>query len=49
MRLSVSDKYPEFTRQATQGAQNQSRHHRGTFVGVAPQTKFQPQNLNVWH
>jgi len=29
----------------SQGSKIQSRHHRGAFVGLAPQTKLQPPTL----
>jgi len=41
MRLSVSDKYPQVYRLATQGAQNSVPSPQGDFFG--PQTKFQSQ------
>jgi len=31
------------------GPEIQSRRHGGTFVGLDPQTKFQPPNWNVKH
>jgi len=44
MRLSVSEKYWQADRLATQGAQNSVPSPQGTFMGLAPQTKFQHSN-----
>jgi len=49
MRLSVSDKYPQVYRLATQGAQNSVPWPRRGFFGLASQTRLQPSNLNVKH
>ena len=49
MRSSVSEKYPQVYRLSTKELKIQSRRHEGTFVGLVPQTKFQPPNWNVKH
>jgi len=43
MRLSVSNKYPQGYRLATQGPKIQSHCHGGAFVDLSPKQKFNPK------
>jgi len=43
MRLSVSDKYSQVYRLATQGTQNSGPSIREAFVGLAPKQSFNHQ------
>jgi len=44
MPLSVSDKYSQVYRLATQGARNSVMSPQGAFVGVVLKKKLQPPN-----